>query len=174
MGREVSGQAVTYTEEIHVNTPERYEIRCITDEVQRIIRESGVTDGLVLVNPMHITASVYVNDLEYGLHADIMDWLEKNAPAYGVDGRSGPEYRHHRTGEDNGDAHLKRQLLGHQVTMPISDGRLHLGQVLGGVSVVEYGEDFTFLADEKAHAAGEGALWDAHAVGIGHFALGIG
>ena len=85
------------------------------------------TDGLVLVNPMHITASVYVNDLEYGLHADIMDWLEKNAPAYGVDGRSGPEYRHHRTGEDNGDAHLKRQLLGHQVTMPITDGRLHLG-----------------------------------------------
>tara|TARA_B100001029_G_scaffold169932_1_gene165303 strand:- start:2619 stop:3083 length:465 start_codon:yes stop_codon:yes gene_type:complete len=127
MGREVTGQAVTYTEEIHVNTPERYEIRCITDEVQRIISESGVTDGLVLVNPMHITASVYVNDLEYGLHADIMDWLEKNAPAYGVDGRDGPEYRHHRTGEDNGDAHLKRQLLGHQVTMPISGGRLHLG-----------------------------------------------
>ena len=70
---------------------------------------------------------VYVNDLEYGLHADIMDWLEKNAPAYGVDGKNGPEYRHHRTGEDNGDAHLKRQLLGHQVTMPITDGRLHLG-----------------------------------------------
>ena len=66
---------------------------------------------------MHITASVYVNDLEYGLHADIMDWLEKNAPAYGVDEEC-PEYRHHRTGEDNGDAHLKRQLLGHQVTMP--------------------------------------------------------
>ena len=72
-------------------------------------------------------AHVYVNDLEYGLHADIMDWLEKNAPAYGVDGKDGPEYRHHRTGEDNGDAHLKRQLLGHQVTMPITDGRLHLG-----------------------------------------------
>ena len=84
MAREVTGQAVTYTDEIHVNTPERYEIRCITDEVQRVIRESGVTDGLVLVNPMHITASVYVNDLEYGLHADIMDWLEKNAPAYGA------------------------------------------------------------------------------------------
>ena len=95
MAREVTGQAVTYTDEIHVNTPERYEIRCITDEVQRIIRESRVTDGLVLV--------------------------------YGVDGRDGPEYRHHRTGEDNGDAHLKRQLLGHQVTMPITDGRLHLG-----------------------------------------------
>ena len=89
MGREVSGQAVTYTEEIHVNTPERYEIMCITNQVERIIRESGVTDGLVLVNPMHITASVYVNDLEYGLHADIMDWLEKNA-AYGVDGKNGP------------------------------------------------------------------------------------
>jgi secondary thiamine-phosphate synthase enzyme len=127
MGHEVTGTAVAYTDEIHIHTAERYEIRCITDEVQRIIDESGVSDGLVLVNPMHITASVYVNDLEYGLHADIMDWLEKVAPAYGVDGKTGQEYRHHRTGEDNGDAHLKRQLLGHQVTMPISNGRLHLG-----------------------------------------------
>jgi secondary thiamine-phosphate synthase enzyme len=95
--------------------------------VEQIIRESGIRDGIVLVNPMHITASVYVNDLEYGLHADIMDWLEKIAPAYGVDGREGAEYRHHRTGEDNGDAHLKRQLLGQQVTMSIRGGRLDLG-----------------------------------------------
>ena len=127
MGVEVRGEAVTWNEEIHVNTPERYQILCITRDVERIIRESGIVDGLVLVNPMHITASVYVNDLEGGLHADIMDWVEKVAPAFGVDGAGGKEYLHQRTGEDNGDAHLKRQLLGHQVTMPISDGRLHLG-----------------------------------------------
>ena len=82
---------------------------------------------MVLVKPIHITSSCYVNDLEYGLHHDIMKWLEKVAPFYGVDGRSGEEYHHHRTGEDNGDAHLKRQLLGQQVTMPVKDGRLHLG-----------------------------------------------
>jgi secondary thiamine-phosphate synthase enzyme len=95
-----------------METDERYAIICITEQVESILRESGIRDGLVLVNPMHITASVYVNDLEYGLHADIMDWLEKVAPAYGVEGVEGSEYRHHRTGEDNGDAHLKRQLLG--------------------------------------------------------------
>lgn len=127
MGELVKGEAATYTEIIVMHTQERYAIECITGEVERIVRESGIRDGLVLVNPMHITASVYVNDLEYGLHADIMDWLEKVAPAYGVEGRSGKEYRHHRTGEDNGDAHLKRQLLGHQVTMPIREGRLDLG-----------------------------------------------
>ena len=99
----------------------------ITEDVQKIISQSGITDGLVLVNPMHITASVYVNDLEYGLHEDIMEWLERVAPFGGLDGKSGSEYRHHRTGEDNGDAHLKRQLLGHQVTMPVQNGRLHLG-----------------------------------------------
>jgi secondary thiamine-phosphate synthase enzyme len=76
---------------------------------------------------MHITASVYVNDLEYGLHDDIMEWLERVVPFGGPDGKDGKEYRHHMTGEDNGDAHLKRQLLGQQVTMPVSDGRLHLG-----------------------------------------------
>ena len=92
-----------------------------------MVSESGIRDGLVLVNPMHITASCYVNDLEYGLHHDIVKWLEKVAPFYGVDGKDGEEYHHHRTGEDNGDAHLKRQLLGQQVTMPVKDGRLHLG-----------------------------------------------
>ena len=127
LGIRKTGTYATYMEELTINTPERYQIVCITNDVERIVKESGIEDGLVLVNPMHITASCYVNDLEYGLHADIMDWLEKNAPAFGVNGRDGPEYRHHRTGEDNGDAHLKRQLLGHQVTMPISDGRLHLG-----------------------------------------------
>ena len=127
MGELVRGESATYTEIITMNTEERYAIVCITDQVEQIIRESGIRDGIVLVNPMHITASVYVNDLEYGLHADIMDWLEKIAPAYGVDGREGAEYRHHRTGEDNGDAHLKRQLLGQQVTMSIRGGRLDLG-----------------------------------------------
>ena len=91
------------------------------------MKESGIVDGLVLVNPMHITASCYVNDLEYGLHHDIMTWLEKLAPYHGQDGESGDEYQHHRTGEDNGDAHLKRQLLGQQVTMSVQDGRLQLG-----------------------------------------------
>lgn len=127
MGELLTGKAATYVEEMYIETKERYEIICITQEVERVVRASGIDDGLVLVNPMHITASCYVNDLEYGLHHDIMKWLEKVAPFYGRDGESGEEYHHHRTGEDNGDAHLKRQLLGQQVTMPVHDGRLHLG-----------------------------------------------
>lgn len=127
MGKRNVGQFCTYVEEITIHTQERYQILCITEEVERIITESNVIDGLVLVNPMHITASCYVNDLERGLHQDIMEWLEKVAPYHGKDGRNGPEYQHHRTGEDNGDAHLKRQLLGQQVTMPVQNGRLHLG-----------------------------------------------
>ena len=122
-----TGIYATYTEELIINTPERYQIVCITNDVERIVQESGIDDGLVLVNPMHITASCYVNDLEYGLHHDIMSWLEKLAPFHGQDGKSGEEYRHHRTGEDNGDAHLKRQLLGQQVTMSVQNGRLQLG-----------------------------------------------
>jgi secondary thiamine-phosphate synthase enzyme len=121
------GQFCTYVEEITIQTQERYQIMCITDQVEKIISESNVVDGLVLVNPMHITASCYVNDLERGLHQDIMEWLEKIAPYHGKDGVDGPEYQHHRTGEDNGDAHLKRQLMGQQVTMPVQNGRLHLG-----------------------------------------------
>ena len=122
-----SGVYATYTEELTINTPKRYQIICITNDVERIVKESGIVDGLFLVNPMHITASCYVNDLEYGLHHDIMTWLEKLAPYHGQDGESGDEYQHHRTGEDNGDAHLKRQLLGQQVTMSVQDGRLQLG-----------------------------------------------
>ena len=121
------GQFCTYVEEITIQTQDRYQILCITDQVEKIISESNVVDGLVLVNPMHITASCYVNDLERGLHQDIMEWLEKIAPYHGKDGVDGPEYQHHRTGEDNGDAHLKRQLMGQQVTMPVQNGRLHLG-----------------------------------------------
>ena len=127
MGTLVTGTAATYVEELTVRTDERRAIICLTHEVERIVRESGIVDGLVLVNPMHITASIYVNDLEYGLHQDLMTWLERVAPFGGPEGRDGPEYLHHRTGEDNGDAHLKRQLLGQQVTMPVRDGRLHLG-----------------------------------------------
>ena len=127
MGKRNVGQFCTYVEELTIHTQERYQILCITEEVERIVKESNVVDGLVLVNPMHITASCYVNDLERGLYQDIMEWLEKVAPYHGKDGRNGPEYQHHRTGEDNGDAHLKRQLLGQQVTMPVQDGRLHLG-----------------------------------------------
>ena len=123
----VTGNYGTFTEEIWKETKERYQIEPITNKVQEIIQRSGIVDGIVLVNPMHITASVYVNDLEYGLHDDIMSTLERLAPYYGPNGRDGPEYLHHRTGEDNGAAHLRRQLLGHQVTMPISKGRLHLG-----------------------------------------------
>lgn len=127
MGKRNVGQFCTYVEEITIQTQDRYQILCITDQVEKIISESNVVDGLVLVNPMHITASCYVNDLERGLHQDIMEWLEKIAPYHGKDGVDGPEYQHHRTGEDNGDAHLKRQLMGQQVTMSVQNGRLHLG-----------------------------------------------
>ena len=89
MGTLVTGTAATYVEELHINTEKRYEIVCITSDVERVVAQSGIQDGLVLVNPMHITASCYVNDLEYGLHHDIMTWLEKLAPFHGSDGRQG-------------------------------------------------------------------------------------
>jgi len=117
----------TTTEYLWFETQQRQEFHRITDRVAEVVRESGVQEGLVLVSAMHITAAVYVNDAESGLIDDIQDWVEKIAPTYGMDGRNGPEYRHHRTGEDNGDAHLKRLLLGHQVTLPITEGHLDLG-----------------------------------------------
>jgi secondary thiamine-phosphate synthase enzyme len=92
----------------------------ITGEIERIVRASGVEDGLCFVTPMHITAAIYVNDNEEGLIEDISLWLEKLAPAR-------PEYRHHQTGEDNADAHLKALLLHHETTLPVSDGALELG-----------------------------------------------
>ena len=110
----------TYTDYLFFNTKQRREMVRITDEVAEIVRKSGVRDGLVLVSAMHITAGVYVNDWEDGLIADFGEWLERLAP-------SGRDYRHHQTGEDNGDAHLKRTIMGHQVTLPITDGRLDLG-----------------------------------------------
>jgi len=109
-----------HTEYLIVETPRRYEIRDITDEVARIVATADVAEGMVLVSAMHITASVFVNDHEPGLWSDIMTWLEELAPAK-------PGYLHHRTGEDNADAHLKRMLLGHQVLLPITKGELDLG-----------------------------------------------
>jgi secondary thiamine-phosphate synthase enzyme len=88
--------------------------------VEEQVKLSGVIDGMCLVSAMHITAGVYVNDAESGLIADIDEWLEKLAP-------EAPDYRHHRTGETNGDAHLKNLLIGHEVVLPITDGHLDLG-----------------------------------------------
>ncbi len=110
----------THTDYLFVQTAKRYEIRDITADVARIVSDSQIEDGMVLVSAMHITASIFVNDHESGLWADIMRWLEDLAPAK-------PDYRHHETGEDNADAHLKRMLLGHQVLVPITKGTLDLG-----------------------------------------------
>ena len=109
-----------YTEYLSFKTKKRREIVHITSEVEDIVRKSGVRDGLCFVSPMHITAAVYVNDLEDGLIEDIWKWLEDLAPAR-------PDYKHHHTGEDNGDAHLKSLLLHHETTLPITDGHLDLG-----------------------------------------------
>ena len=92
----------------------------ITDRVEEIVAASGIREGMVLVSAMHITAGVYVNDAESGLIQDIDDWLEELAP-------TGPDYRHHRTGETNGDSHLKSLLIHHEVIVPITDGKLDLG-----------------------------------------------
>jgi secondary thiamine-phosphate synthase enzyme len=109
-----------YTEYLSFKTRKRREMIHITPEVEDIVRKSGVRDGLCFVSPMHITAAVYVNDLEDGLIEDIWQWLEELAPAR-------PDYKHHSTGEDNGDAHLKSLLLHHETTLPITDGHLDLG-----------------------------------------------
>ena len=108
-------------EELWFETPHRRDYLNITDRVEEFVRGSGIQNGLCLVNPMHITAAVYVNDAESGLIQDIDDWLERLAPHEPVSG-----YRHHR-GEDNADAHLKRHLMSHQVVLAITDGRLDLG-----------------------------------------------
>ncbi|MFH1114612.1 MAG: secondary thiamine-phosphate synthase enzyme YjbQ [Pseudomonadota bacterium] len=100
----------------------RREFVNITPDVQQAVTESGVTEGLVLVNAMHITASVFINDDESGLHQDYEKWLEKLAPHAPVG-----QYLHNRTGEDNGDAHLKRQIMGREVVVAVTDGRLDFG-----------------------------------------------
>jgi secondary thiamine-phosphate synthase enzyme len=110
----------THTDYLWFTTAARQEFVRITDQVRAIVLQSGITDGMVLVSAMHITAGVYVNDWEDGLIHDFQVWLEKLAPA-------GLPYRHHQTGEDNADAHLKRTLMGHQVIVPITAGDLDLG-----------------------------------------------
>jgi secondary thiamine-phosphate synthase enzyme len=110
----------TFTDYLWFNTDERQAFVRITDEVAAIVRASGVKEGIALVSAMHITAAVYVNDWEEGLIHDFQEWLEQLAPA-------GQPYRHHQTGEDNADAHLKRTVMGHQVILPITAGRLDLG-----------------------------------------------
>lgn len=109
------------TDYLVLETDERRAYVNITPRVEEFVRSSGIEQGLVLVNPMHITAAVYVNDDEPGLIADIDDWLERLAPHAPTS-----QYRHN-VGEDNADAHLKRQLMAHQVVLPITDGRLDLG-----------------------------------------------
>ena len=109
-----------HTKYLWLNTKRPREYVNITDEVEAAVRESGVKEGFVLVSAMHITAGVYVNDAESGLIQDIDEWLDRLAP-------KGPDYRHHRTGEDNGDAHLKSLLIHHEVIVPITEGRLDLG-----------------------------------------------
>ena len=110
----------SHTEYLYFNTLNEMDFINITNKVEDAVRKSGVKEGLCLVNPMHITAAVYVNDAESGLIEDFKVWLEKLAPRL-------PDYKHHQTGEDNADAHLKRILMGHQVVLPITNGSLDLG-----------------------------------------------
>ncbi|MDP7112042.1 MAG: secondary thiamine-phosphate synthase enzyme YjbQ [Myxococcota bacterium] len=112
---------LSYTKELYFEVPQRMDLVHITYDVEDCVRASGVTDGLCLVNAMHITASVFINDDEPGLHQDYKRWLEELAP------HDPDRYRHNRTGEDNGDAHHKRQIMGREVTVAITDGQLHLG-----------------------------------------------
>lgn len=109
------------TKEIWMNVTKRRQIVSIHDQVEELVRESGVQEGLVLVNAMHITASVFINDNESGLHSDYERWLEKLAPEKPYD-----QYAHNGF-EDNADAHMKRQVMGREVVVAITEGKLHLG-----------------------------------------------
>ena len=109
-----------HTKYLTFNTRKHREYINITHEVEDALRESGINEGMILVSAMHITAAVYVNDAESGLIQDIDDWLEELAPFK-------PDYRHHRTGETNGDSHLKNLLIHHEIIVPVTDGRLDLG-----------------------------------------------
>jgi secondary thiamine-phosphate synthase enzyme len=108
------------TEYLWFDTPQRRDLVNITDRVSEVVRKSVVREGVCLVSAMHITAGIWVNDNEPGLWEDFWEWVERLAPTRA-------DYRHHRTGEDNGDAHLKRTLIHHQVLLPVTDGRLDLG-----------------------------------------------
>ena len=112
----------SYRKELWFNIPARMGFKNITREVEKAIKASGVSEGLVLVNAMHITASVFINDDEPGLHRDYKQWLEGLAPHAPIE-----KYRHNDTGEDNADAHMKRQLMGREVVVAITDGRLDFG-----------------------------------------------
>jgi secondary thiamine-phosphate synthase enzyme len=113
----------SYTEYLTFNLPARMEFVNITPQVEACLRKSGVQEGLCLVNAMHITASVFINDDESGLHADYKKWLEHLAPF----DASPQRYQHNRTGEDNADAHMKRQVMGREVVVAITKGKLDFG-----------------------------------------------
>ena len=110
----------TFSDYLFITTKKPKEIVNITYEVEEVVRKSGVREGLVLVNAMHITASVFINDEESGLKHDFLEWLEKLAP-------ENPNYQHHQTGEDNADAHLKRTIMGREVVVAITKGQLDFG-----------------------------------------------
>ncbi len=110
----------SHTEYLTFETKKKRDLILLTPTLEQILAKSGIAEGFMLVSAMHITAGVFVNDDESGLHRDIWKWLEHLAP-------EGPEYEHHRTGEDNGHAHLKSMLVHHQVTVPITSGKLDLG-----------------------------------------------
>jgi secondary thiamine-phosphate synthase enzyme len=112
----------SYRKELWFNTPERVGFINITPQVEECLRDSGVSEGLVLVNAMHITASVFINDDEQGLHEDYARWLEELAPHEPIS-----KYRHNDTGEDNADAHIKRQIMGREVVVAITKGKLDFG-----------------------------------------------
>lgn len=112
----------SYRKELWLNIPQRRAYLNITPQVDEALHESGIKEGLCLVNAMHITASVYINDNESGLLQDYDDWLESLAPHEPIS-----HYRHNRTGEDNGDAHLKRQIMGREVVVAVTDGQLDFG-----------------------------------------------
>lgn len=112
----------SYRKELWFEAPTRRALINITSQVETCLRESGVKEGLVLVNAMHITASVFINDDESGLHEDYEKWLEKLAPHAPT-----TQYLHNRTGEDNADAHLKRQIMGREVVVAITQGKLDFG-----------------------------------------------
>ena len=112
----------SYKKELWFNAPERMHFTNITPEVNSCLAESGIQEGLVLVNAMHITASVFINDDESGLHYDYKKWLEELAPHEPLN-----HYRHNDTGEDNADAHIKRQVMGREVVVAITEGKLDFG-----------------------------------------------
>ncbi len=112
----------SYRKELWFNIPTRRAFLNITPQVEQCLRESGIHDGMILINAMHITASFFINDDESGLHQDYEKWLEELAPHEPVS-----RYRHNRTGEENGDAHLKRQIMGREAVEAVTDGRLDFG-----------------------------------------------